>query len=67
VHARAKGPRVLSHFDGRFRFLVALVATPDLLLCAKHLFAAARTVQRGQGGHHGAKAIGSAWADLAIT
>jgi len=52
----------VSRFDGRFRFLVALAAVRDLFICAKHLFAAARTVQRGQGGHHGAKAIGSAWA-----
>jgi hypothetical protein len=51
----------------RRRFLVALAAVRDLFICAKHLFAAARTVQRGQGGYHGAKVIGSAWAGLAIT
>jgi hypothetical protein len=36
-------------FHRRFRFLVALAAVRDLSICAKHLFVAARTVQRGQG------------------
>src|SRR5262245_6842986 len=36
-------------FHRRFRLLVALAAVRDLFICAKHLFVAARTVQRGQG------------------
>jgi hypothetical protein len=32
-----------------------------LFICAKHLFAAARAVQRGPGSHHRAKAMGSAF------
>src|SRR5262245_51966778 len=35
-------------FHRRNRFLVALAAVRDLSICPKHLFIAARTVQRGQ-------------------
>ena len=41
------------------RFLVASPPVRDLLLCAKHLFVAARTVSHGCG-HHAASATGSA-------
>ena len=39
----------------RFRFLVALARVPDLLVCAKHLFVAARTWHVFS--HHAASAI----------
>src|SRR2546429_4450551 len=47
----------------RFLFLVALSPVRDLLLCAKHLFVAARL--RGCS-HHAASATGSASAGAAI-
>ena len=36
------GLRAASPFDGRFRFLVALVSVRDLRVYAKHLFGAAK-------------------------
>ena len=41
MHTRANRPRAVSRFDGRFRFLVALVPVRDLCVYAKHLFIAA--------------------------
>src|SRR5262245_45605906 len=42
---RVQTDRAVSHFDGRFRFLVALVAVRDLCVYAKHLFGV--TTQQG--------------------
>jgi hypothetical protein len=70
--SRPKVPVDYSLVDGLslvagFTLLSRFAPARDLLLCAKHLFVAARTVVPWAGSHHAASATGSASAGWAIT